>query len=249
MVQINNTTYVVGDIHGDISLLSLIIENYDISNVSLILLGDIGIWRYRDYKRYISLDKVCAKRNIDVYAFRGNHDNPLFFLKREDQSPIARRFWDKFTNFKLLPDLTKIIINGATGIVIGGGTSIDRCCRRTWQSSHRYYNNLYKLNDWWENEIVPNTDNINDKVDFILSHTGPRSPKIAPLTKDICNFFKLDKELEADIMIENQRIEELQKQFKPKKWWFGHYHINDSFDFLETRCIVVDIATLSPLIL
>ena len=30
----------------------------DIKDCTLILLGDIGIWRYRDYKHYISLDKI-----------------------------------------------------------------------------------------------------------------------------------------------------------------------------------------------
>lgn len=247
MLKINEPVYGVGDIHGDVTTLCFLIEKHNITNSSFILLGDIGIWRYRDYKRYMSLDKLCKERNIIVYAFRGNHDNPRFFYRSEEQSPIARRFWDKFTNFKVLPDLSIITINNSKGIVIGGGTSIDRVCRRTWQSLERRYNNLYKLNDWWEDEVLPSIGNIKDNFDFILTHTGPRPPKIMPLNEDNCGFFILDKTLEHDINEENNKLNEIQNRFKPKKWWFGHYHINDSFTFNGTDCCAVDINYITPI--
>ena len=246
-IQIKGDVYGVGDIHGDTSILCLLLKVEDIKDCTLILLGDIGIWRYRDYKHYISLDEICKERNIITYAFRGNHDNPAFFYNVEQQSPIARRFWSKFTNFKVLPDLTELDINGASGIVIGGGVSIDRCCRRSFQSSYRRYGNLYKLNDWWEDEEVPMTNNITKRFDFILSHTGPRPVKVPPLTKDNCSFFAMDPTLQDAINGENTRLEEIQKQFNPVKWWFGHYHINDAFNFFNTRCYAVDINFLTPI--
>lgn len=246
-IKITGDVYGVGDIHGDTSVIKVLLETYEINNCTLILLGDIGIWRYRDYKHYTRFDEFCKENNIICYAFRGNHDNPAFFYNTEDQSPIARRFWDKFTNFKVLPDLTELDINGASGIVIGGGVSIDRCCRRTFLSSYRRYGNLYKLNDWWEDETVPETTGINKEFDFILSHTGPRPTLIGPLNESNCSFFKLDLGLNDAINHENQRLEEIQKQFKPKKWWFGHYHINDTFDYYNTRCTAVDINYFTPI--
>ena len=246
-IEITGDVYGVGDIHGDTSVLRLLIEFEDITDCTLILLGDIGIWRYRDYKHFLKFDQLCKERNIMCYAFRGNHDNPAFFYKPEEQSPIAKRFWDKFTNFKVIPDLTRIVINGANGIVIGGACSIDRSVRRSFISEYRRYGNLYKLNDWWEDETLPNTDGIDEKFDFILSHTGPRPPKCPPLTKDNCVFFKHDYFLNDYINSENKRLEEIREQFKPKRWWFGHYHINGVFDFIDTRCTVVDINYLTPI--
>lgn len=246
-VELTGEVYGIGDIHGETRILEHYLDFYDIRNCTLILLGDVGIFRYRDYKHYLQFDKFCNEREITVYAFRGNHDNPAFFLPHEEQSPIARRFWEKFTNFKVLPDLTSVSINGSNGIVIGGGVSIDRCCRKSWISSNRQYGNLYKSNDWWENETIPNTAGIDEKFDFILSHTGPRPLEIAPLSESNCSFFKYDDCLKQDIEIENNRLMEIQHQFKPKRWWFGHFHINDDFDFFDTRCTVVDINCLTPL--
>lgn len=246
-INITGDVYGVGDIHGDTEILQFLIRDTDIKDSTLILLGDIGIWRYRDYKHYLKLDTLCKERNITCYAFRGNHDNPAFFYRVEDQSPIAKRFWNKFTNFKVLPDLTRININGATGIVLGGACSIDRCVRRTFLSDYRRYGNLYKLNDWWEGEILPPINGIDENFDFILSHTGPRPPKCAPLSEDNCSFFKYDYTLKDYINKENCYLEEIHAQFKPKKWWFGHFHINETFDFENTRCIVVDINYLTPI--
>lgn len=156
-VNITNDCYAVGDIHGQTSLLTDVLSYYDIKNCTLILLGDIGIWRYRDYKAYRPLDEFAAERNIMIYAFRGNHDNPAFFSDSPTKSTLVTRFWNKFTNFKVLPDLSILDINGHTGIVIGGGVSIDRTIRRSFQSLHRNNGNLYKNNDWWANEILCDT--------------------------------------------------------------------------------------------
>jgi hypothetical protein len=248
-IELTGDVYVVGDIHGEATLLSHILNLYEIKDCTLILLGDIGIWQYKDYKHYLKLDEYCKTNNIITYAFRGNHDNPAFFLNSEDSSPIARRFWDKFSNFKCLPDLTKLNVNGATGIVIGGGVSIDRCCRKSFQSTYRTYGNLYKRNDWWPNENVPDTSSINDTFDFILSHTGPRPTKCAPLNESNCSFFGKDDTLKDAISTENERLEEIAAQFKPKKWWFGHFHINDSFNYMNIHCTAVDINYLSPLVI
>lgn len=245
-VEIKGDCYVVGDIHREANALALALSMYDISNCTIILLGDIGIWRYRDYKAYKKLDDCAKERNIIIYAFRGNHDNPAFFRDFDNRSPVVTRFWNKFSNFKVLPDLTEVIINDMKGIIIGGGVSIDRCCRHSYLSSYRR-GGVYNSNDWWEDETVPSTDNIDKEYDFILSHTGPRPLKIAPLNESNCSFFKRDASLKYDIDIENNRLIEIAKQFKPKKWWFGHYHINDSFDFDNIRCYAVDILNLCPI--
>lgn len=245
-LEINGDVYVMGDIHGDIATTLDVISYYNISNCTIIMLGDIGVWRYRDYKHYIALDTACKAANIMVYALRGNHDNPAFFLPYEELNQIGQRFWDKFTNFKQLPDFTIVKVNGAKGIVIGGATSIDRCTRRNWQK-HGYSRSLYASGDWWRDERLPDTSKINENVEFILSHVGPRPVNTPILTKENCRFMRIDMCLEADLQDENARLEEIQRQFKPKKWWYGHFHINDTSEVLGTRCYAVDICYLAPL--
>ena len=246
-IDITGDCYVVGDIHGDALVLADLFSVYDIKDCTLILLGDVGIWKYRDYKRYMHLDKAAIERNIMIYAFRGNHDNPAFFAVNDDSSPILKRFWDKFTNFKVLPDLTVLNVNGNSGIVIGGALSIDRPFRKSFvrgkHNSAKFYNN----DDWWVGENLPSTRNIDEKFDFILTHTGPRPPKIRPLNEDNCSFFILDPTLTDAVIAEEQRLDEIYEQFKPKKWWFGHFHINESFNYKQARCCAVDILNFSPL--
>lgn len=245
-IIIQNDAYVIGDIHGDTSAIEYLLSTYNLQNITLIFLGDIGIFRYRDYKRYLNFDKFCSERKIMAYAFRGNHDNPGFFYNKESSSPIAKRFWDKFTNFKPLPDFSEIEINNKRGIVLGGGISIDRSIRRSYCKSYTS-KSLYAGNDWWKDENIPNIDEINEKYDFILTHSGPRPAKLAPLTKDNCSFFSLDPTLQDEINKETTIIEQIHKQFQPKKWWFGHYHVNDDFDFNGTRCKAVDINCITSL--
>lgn len=247
-LKLQNDVYLVGDIHGDTSVVEYLLQSHNLENLTLIFLGDIGIFRYRDYKRYIKFDQYCKEHNIMVYALRGNHDNPGFFKEPEHSYKIAKRFWDKFTNFKPLPDFSIIEYNNFRGLVLGGGTSIDRIIRRSY-SSYKNSSSLYSSNDWWSDETIANIGELNEKYDFILSHTGPRSPKLSPLTENNCNFFKYDPLLHQDLEKENKFIEKIQRQLQPTRWWYGHYHINDNFDFKNTNCRVVDINYLTPLIL
>lgn len=245
-IKIEGDVYGMGDIHGDIPTFMYVINHYDIKDCTIILLGDIGIFRYRDYKRYIPMDQLCKERNITVYAIRGNHDNPGFYRHKEKSSSIAIRFWDKFTNFKPLIDCTEVEIGDKVGIAIGGATSIDRIVRKGY---HRMEppRSLYVLNDWWADEVLPNTDEINKKYDFILSHCGPRPSMIATLRPERCSFMRMDDSLESDINRENDQLIKIRDQFEPKKWWFGHFHINERFELLDTICYATDICTLTPI--
>lgn len=245
-INIIGDCYVVGDIHGEASVLTDVLSSYDIKDCTLILLGDVGIWKYRDYKRYLVLDKYAAERNIIIYAFRGNHDNPIYFSLNDDSSVVLKRFWGKFTNFKPLPDFSILNINGNKGIVLGGGVSIDRVYRKSFHKNRFTKGKIYNNDDWWSDEMLPKINGIDKKIDFILTHTGPRPSLVAPLTASNCSFFKYDIELEDAIQEENKRLDEIHKAFQPKKWWFGHYHINDVFDYEQTRCYAVDILNISP---
>ena len=69
-VQIKGDCYVVGDIHGETSVFTDVLSSYNITNCTIILLGDIGIWRYRDHKSYKKIDDYGREHNVVIYAFR-----------------------------------------------------------------------------------------------------------------------------------------------------------------------------------
>lgn len=245
-IKLEGPVYAMGDIHGDVFTFEHVINHYDIKNCTIILLGDVGIFRYRDYKRYIAMDQLCKERNIVVYAIRGNHDNPGFYRSKKESSSIALRFWDKFTNFKPVVDFTEVEVGGEIGIAIGGATSIDRCLRKGYQRSEPP-RNLYSSNDWWSDEVLPDTSALNGTYDFILSHCGPRPTMIAVLRPERCAFMQMDRALENDINKENEQIMKIHEQIKPKKWWFGHFHVNERFNLHNTVCYATDICNLTPI--
>ena len=113
ILELNRFTILCGDMHGSPGNVMDKIIQCDLTDADIIVLGDIGIWRYSDCKRgcFVLFDKFLAERNINCYAMRGNHDNPIFFALENEYIQVDR-FWSKFTNFKRLPDYTEIKYNG-----------------------------------------------------------------------------------------------------------------------------------------
>lgn len=217
--------YLVGDIHRNCTGINE--SMLHIENSVLIFLGDLGIFNKDNYINFVNLDYISKNNNNICYFLRGNHDNPIFF----NNSQESIEFFNKFNNIKLIEDMEEIVIDGKTGICIGGGISIDRTIRLI---NHNYF----------EDELIKIPEEIKN-YDFILSHSGitPPSYKILNTHKDnMLNLLSIrDKELLSDIKNEQELFTKLLKNSKPKNWFFGHFHKSEDWKEGDCHFRVLDI--------
>lgn len=152
---------------------------------------------------------LTGNRDVQVYAIRGNHDNPAFWDSRTKQGKTAR-LEDK--NFHFLKD-GFIEINKELWLTIGGGVSVDRFIAQRVEGV-----------TWWAGEEI--NGNFNKplpvgykKLTGILSHTG----EVPPYAD-----YKLPDSYEGwvaeALKREQQALESLAVRYNPKYWVYGHFH-------------------------
>lgn len=229
MISIKKPLFLVGDIHGNARNIIKTIERVGLKDISMIFLGDIGIFKFYDRFEYKELDGFFSERKIDGYFFRGNHDNPIFFrnCKRGND------FFSLFKNIKPIRDLEEIEYNGEIGIVIPGGISIDRVWRKLDVS-------------YWYDENMPDVSLVPDKkYDFVLAHTGMPPQSHYKLDSSLLSsFLQKDATLESELLEERSNIDKIIEKISPKKWICGHFHINNVFPYKGTEFIILDIDTI-----
>lgn len=239
MRKITGKIYAAGDIHGMPAILEYNVQN--MKNCTVILLGDVGIFRYRDYKRFLELDSICKNNCIKILALRGNHDNPEFF-NPNTTNEISIRFRNKFTNIEFI-DYSIIDSDYGTIMLYPGAISRDRITRKSYFIGDTSRISLYKGGDWWCNEeykYIPT-----EHVDIILSHNGPLLEGMYPESIDY--FSKHDETLKEDIDNEQKKLYTILDSVKPSKWVFGHYHQNIEYMIKNTNCRCVDIDNIISL--
>ena len=188
------------------------------------------------------LNKKLSERNINLFLFRGNHDNPLFFNRIVTDK-------DRFmmSNVKVLPDYTVLTINGINVLIVGGGISVDRllridrdsrtrrkwlllCKDKTEEDAKRCIPGTY-----WEDEApILNTDAIEEltndgfSISACLTHVAPSF--VYPFSKDgIKHYLKMDSNLAFDTDKERITMDAILNclmdlKHPLKEWIYGHYH-------------------------
>lgn len=215
--------YITGDTHGQLNRLLNIDDTYLTKEDYIIVLGDFGFIWYDGYAALENLKRIGAKKFSTVFI-DGNHEN--FAKIKEISSEIG------FLGGRadLLPygivHLKRGEIYDFDGTIVGvcgGANSIDKWARTE---------NI----TWWADEEITDTDvanfkkNFKDygKVDIMLSHDAPAS--IIPAVKI------LSQVNGNDISNSQRKLEEIYYIANPKKWYFGHWHIdkviNDQFECL-----------------
>ena len=237
--------YCLGDLHGFTDILHRHIKNNDLKDCILIICGDIGLGLNSiGYlaKLYSNFNNFLKSRNIFVYAFRGNHDDPSYFNRDVNND-------DNFylSNLKLVPDYTVLTVNNENILMIGGAVSIDRSKRKIsdkqrikhtlefYPKSQRKKQLLSIPLSYWDNELPVFDPKIIDKltedgisINYVLTHTCPSFA--FPITKDgVKHWFPYDSHLEADLDKERAIMDSiyhylLDKGHNIKQWIYGHYH-------------------------
>ena len=244
-----DTTFCIGDIHGEFKALTSNIKKYEIKNCLVICCGDIGFGfeKPQHYKDIIpKLNRLCKQNNVFIVFIRGNHDDPSYF----DDNII------KYSNVIAVSDYTVVQtykiedIEQSTPchsiLCVGGATSIDRMYRvgmmhRNVQDYLRYHKcseeeakqKTKKL--YWQNEHpifneekLMEIRDININIDTICSHTCPSFAQ--PTTKNGIQYWILqDENLEDDIKIERSIMDKIHTTIYTDghtliNWIYGHYH-------------------------
>lgn len=216
MRNLTERTFFVGDLHGKKDHLLMLIKEYNIRDSNIIILGDcgVGFCNYPVRKDYAFLNKHLELRNNKLYYIRGNHDNPKYWYDEEFRNEIEKTY----SNIIHLLDGEIIEIFSKKYLIIGGGISIDRFMRKEGIS-------------YWEEEYIryPQINEI-ENLEGILSHVGPIP--VSSHKNNLFYWYNHDAELPEDINEERTLIDKIARNFHPREWYFGHFHLNENFDYI-----------------
>ena len=234
--------YVLGDIHGNIHLVTDLANEYDIDNCIIIVAGDIGLGFESEVSilnRYYRINTILEEKNIHLILLRGNHDDKSYF----DEMKI------NLSNIKSIPDYTVITVGDKNVLCVGGGTSIDRVHRQQrYEEIKKLYKKMWpKITDdalknivyplyWGDEQVVYNenilqslTDNHID-VNYVVTHSAPDFCYPQDKT-NIHYWLRLDPELELELDIERGNLTKIfnylqEHKHELKHWAYGHFHMH-----------------------
>ena len=210
--------YITGDTHRQIDNRFLQLENLT-ENDYLIILGDFGgIWNGND-KYFMPFLK---KQNYNILFIDGNHENHKIL------NEYSVKMWNGGKIHKIEDNIIHLMrgqifnIDNLSFFTFGGAYSVDKNIRT-------------EFIDWWKeeegnyeemNEGLDNLSKYNNKVDYILTHAGPKTP--------IENYFKcLNKNFNGSLT-ENY-LDEIYNLVDYKHWFCGHYHENTQLDWFNNE--------------
>ena len=219
----------LGDIHGNFNIITQYVTRFDIRDAYIIQVGDFGVGFKTLVKEKRQLDDIntaLIKRNVIVYAIRGNHDQPSYF----ENDPFG------LSNIKLVKDYTVLNLVGKNILCIGGAISIDRTVRYTKRQLEGDYTTNIGVDSWWKDEGFNYDDSklvdLRD-INIVVTHTTPdycwpdNSNGFAPIVND---FASMDKTLKTELLDERRRMTlafQTIKMYNDIEYAYnGHFHAN-----------------------
>lgn len=217
----------LGDLHGNFEYVKYIIKTKQISDQTIIQVGDFGagfINEARQIEVFELLNKFLKLRNIIMYVIRGNHDDPHYFKGNH-----------QYSNLKLMSDYSVLELEDRKILMIGGAISIDRKSRLANDTINSKYGSDQK--SYWFDELVVKDDEKLAQLtgcDLLVTHTAP--DWCFPLNKIgfgslVESFAQDDPELLNDLKSERKLMSDIfntiQKQNSIKDHFYGHFHRSD----------------------
>ena len=239
----------LGDIHGNFNLISQYLKAYNITDAHIIQVGDFGVGFKSVVKERRMLDMYhteLVKRNVFVWAIRGNHDYKALF----DNDPFG------FTNIKLVRDYSILNLEGKNILCVGGAVSVDR--NKLYTKAQREGDmTRYGLEQWWPDEgFVLDKDRVISmrNIDTVVTHTAPHycppdntfgfGPFVEGIVKDTG-----DTKLKTDLLYERQQMTDLFHFLKLNgndvtHHYYGHFHRNDVINMYGVKHRVLGVGEL-----
>jgi DNA repair exonuclease SbcCD nuclease subunit len=225
-----------GDWHGKWNKAISKIKELDIRDCAIVQVGDFGAGFDHPKKFEGSmkmLNSTLKPRNLEVFAIRGNHDDPAYFDGR------------RYGNVTLLSDYTVLTHEHTQKhiLCVGGAISLDRLPNpdvvdyrgRPWKGRKEGANYWKDESFVLRNELVPS-----HQVDVVATHSAPDF--CYPIFKSkLDNWAKHDATLKEDVELERSQLAELRKITSPSAWYYGHYH-ESKFEYLDdgTKYVLLD---------
>jgi len=211
--------YLVGDTHGSNDCQKLLdIEAKEGDTV--IVLGDFGFyWNNSEHEKLTR--KLLSQKPYTLCFLDGNHEN-FDTLKEFCSVPMFDSFvgQHKEDNIFHLKRGEIYTIEDKTFFVMGGAYSVDKANRTIGQS-------------WWPEEepsykefklAFENLDKVDNKVDYILSHNGPRSILDVYIKENAFRMYEKSDSVETFLDV-------ISKETSFNNHYFGHWH--DDWSFLK----------------
>ncbi|WP_406018936.1 metallophosphoesterase, partial [Succinivibrio sp.] len=164
-----------------------------------------------------------------IISCLGNHENYDVINNLPRTNAYGGRIIRLSENVELLDRGYVYNLEGYKFLSIGGAMSMDR----DYRIEHESY---------WETEVITKTDidvafnelnRVGNKVDFVLTHTCPSSVLKSEInSKDervLIYKKKLEFALERDPSV--NFLEEIKNKLNFSNWFFGHFHLDKSFNY------------------
>lgn len=226
-----------GDWHGEYDKAYRKMKEYDLRDCTIIQVGDFGIGFMlpkKDMRKLEVLNKQLANRNIMLYAFRGNHDDPSYF----DGSV-------NLSNIRLLADYSVIEVDGKNILCVGGAISIDRNPNPD-VSDYRgvRWKGRKEGTNYWTDEAFVYKDVDLTGIDIVATHSAPDF--CPPYTKyGMAKWIKHDPDLVDLCDKERGGLAKLYERLivanNISHWFYGHFHASHTEDVDGTKFVLLNI--------
>lgn len=237
----------LGDLHGNFNVINQYIKLYNLKDAYILQVGDFGVGfktLIKEQRSLEPLNDVLMKRNITLYAIRGNHDYKPYF----DNDPFG------FTNIKLVKDYTVLNLGEDNILCIGGAVSVDRKMRYTQYQRNSIFDVKTGAETWWEDEVF-HFDNEKLKylrdINIVVTHTTPDYciPDNSNGFGDFVNsYIKNDPDLRLDLMAERRDMtlafQTLKENNDIRLHLYGHFHRSDYTNIYGTEHRVLGIGEI-----
>ena len=207
-----NVVYICGDVHAHFAEFSqklhLLKLQHPKQHVYVFVCGDFGHW-----PKY-GTGTLTVPSGVAVYFCPGNHedwDALDEITKGEAFGKVYKLDAPRYSGDVYFCDFGCVVnVLGKNFMFCGGASSIDRAFRKEGVS-------------WFPQEVISDSDM--DKllyykdIDVVISHTCPTecTDRLQRLVKG----FRGEKVNDPS----SSKLSEILKDYKPKQWFFGHWHV------------------------
>lgn len=211
--------FIVGDVHGDVPLMTDLLRRIDAvppdgTEKYLIVAGDFGFGMRHGSADLDFLSDLSAARNVRLLFVDGNHENFDYL------NSLPAVGWNGGLVHVLREGVLHLMrgqgyrIDGQTIFTFGGAASPDKAWRRAFELQT-------KIKCWWPQELPSNEEyhraaqtlQANQAFDLIITHTAPREI----IARMGYSPYEDDAELTGF-------LEWVMGQFPFRHWYFGHFH-------------------------